>query len=650
MQSPGSTEAPPEPSRVRVRRHRPWWRRRRARRKLRRLALLFGALALIALAVDATLATRQAARSLEATRSLLVQAGEQLVGGQTDDAATSFGLAGERAGDATGASRRPGLLLAGILPVVGDDVRAVRTLGQTSILLAEAGGHLVEAADAAGWDGEELPGFLAGGRIDLTVLDRAEPGLQQAAERFNRASALLAEVPEAGLFPRLARGVAQARAEVREQTRLVTSSAELTRLLPSFLGADGPRWYFLAIQNLSAPRGSGGFLGHYGILRAEGGRILLGNLAPVGTLGKVPPVPASPDVEARYARFGGVTHFIAANYSPDFPTSARVLLDMWERKTGEQLDGVIAVDSVWMSHVLEAIGPVRTPAWPETLTAENINRVLNRDTFTLAERDSNEVQSAIGAALWGALLEEPPPARGFGSAMARSIRERHLQVYASDPEVQAAFERLGAAGELRLPRFPLFVVWQDAVASRTGYFAEKLVTHRIDLQADGSAEVLTEVTLENRAPDGPPSTLLGSGQTGDPVGYFAAFVNVYLPQGAADIRTDVTGGPTLLVVEEEFGHPVVTELLGAPSGEEATLRVLYRLPGTDPESDERNQAFQVIPQPALRPDLITVDVRLPLEARILGIRGLDTSGITARFRARPQAPVPLAIRWSLPSA
>jgi hypothetical protein len=649
-------DAPPEPpedgdrARVRVRRHRPWWRRRRARRKIRRLALLFVLVSLLALAADAVLAARQAAGSLESARSYLEQAAEQLIRGQTGEAATSFGLAEERARNADRATKRPGLILGGVLPVFGDDVRAVRALGKASVLLAEAGGYLVKAADAAGWDGDELPGFLAGGTIDLTVLERAEPGLQQAAERFNRASALLAEIPQGGLLPSLAQAMAQARGEVEDQTRLVTSSAELTRLLPSFLGANEPRRYFLAIQNLSAPRGSGGFLGHYGILRAEQGRIRLGRLAQVSSLGRVPPVAASPDVETRYASLGGVTHFIAANYSPDFPTSAQVLLGMWERKTGEPLDGVIAVDSVWMSYVLQAIGQVSTPAWPEPLTSENINRIVNRDTFTLPSAESNRAQGAIGAALWGALLKEPPPARGFGSAMARATRERHLQVYARNPEEQEALRRMGAAGELRLPPFPLFVVWQDAVASRTGYFAEKRIIHRIDFQADGSAEILTEVTLENGAPDGPPSTLLGFGRTGDPVGYFAAYVNVYLPLGATDIRTEVSGGPTLGLVEEEFGHPVVTELLGAPSGEEATLRVQYRLAGTEPGTDERNEAFQVIPQPALRPDLVTVEVRLPLEARILGARGLDTGGITARYRARPPSLVPLAIRWSLPSA
>jgi len=625
--------------RVRIRRRR-WWPRRWSRRAL----LLVGVILALGVA-DALWATVTASRGLDRARQHLEHGGEELVAGRVTAARTSFAAAREAAGEAAGFSWHPSAWVGRALPGLGDDVRAVRALIDASVLLSDAGTALSETAGQAGWDGKTVPGIHRGGEVDLEVLTRAEPGLRRAAAGFGRAEALLGPVPADGLSRRVAEALELARAELRDQARLVRSASDLARLLPSFLGADGPRRYFLGIQNLSAPRGSGGFLGHYGILEAQEGRIHLGKLAPVNTLGKVKRIqPPDPDA-ARYASFGGLTHFIAANYSPDFPTSARVLLDMWERKTGKPLDGMIAVDSVWMSYVLEAIGTVRTPAWPDPLTAQNIDRIANRDTFLLPQAQSNRAQGAIGAALWGALLEEPPPARGFGKAMARSIRERHLQVYARDPEEQEALRRMGAAGERRMPRFPLMVVWQDAVNSRAGYFAEKRVTHRIDLQADGSAEVLTEVTLENGAPDGPPSILLGSGKTGDPVGYFTAFVNVYLPQGAVDIRTDIDGAPALGLIEEEFGYPVVLELLGARSGEKSTLRVSYRVPEASLGLAEREFASEVIPQPALRPDLITVDVRVPPEARILGVRGLDTAAATARYEARPQAPADLAIRY-----
>src|SRR5207302_3565902 len=139
---------------------------------------------------------------------------------------------------------------------------------------------------------------------------------------------------------------------LRPKARLASVAARLSRLLPAFLGGDGTRRYLLALQNLSAPRGTGGFLGEYGILEANHGRISLGSLKPTGTFGKVAPVQAPADVKRLYGGLGALRYLFAANYSPDFPTSAHLIMELWKEKGGPPLDGVIGVYSVWTSELL----------------------------------------------------------------------------------------------------------------------------------------------------------------------------------------------------------------------------------------------------------------------------------------------------------
>src|SRR5207302_6498542 len=122
--------------------------------------------------------------------------------------------------------------------------------------------------------------------------------------------------------------------------------------------------------------------------------------------------------------------------------------------------------------------------------------------------------------------------------------------------------------------------------------------------------VRIRVDLHNLAPDGPPSILLANG-TGDPVGFYAAYVTVYLPNGATDTLLSEAGS-SFDQTEQEFGHPLMTTVLGAPSKGSSSLQVSYTLPhAVVRQGDELLFRLRVLPQPALHPDVVSVSVALP---------------------------------------
>jgi hypothetical protein len=643
------TSTDPTVRRVRVRRRRkkPWWRRRKYRR---RILAAVGIVAFLAL-LDGAWAATTSVRGLQQVRFQLEAAAEDLAAGRLDDADSRFGLARTFADRAGNLTLHPAGALADVVPLIGDDVDAVQTMARSVGRVADAGTSLVQAARAVGWDGSGLPGTEAGGRIDLDPIEDAAPFLDQAAIRMGEARQLLEPLRTESLFGFVANAATDVRLGVTERERDMRTAAGLAEVLPTFLGGDEPREYFVALQNLSAPRGTGGFLGLYGILRVENGTAELQALEHANRFPEVPPIDAPPDVETRYARFGGTTHLIAANYSPDFPTTAGVILDIWEAAGRDPLDGVMAMDPVWMAHVLEAVGPVETPAWPEPLTSANLSDVLHRASFTLPQPDSDRTQEAIGKALFEALLERPLPGRGLGEALARGAREGHLRVYSAREEEQARFEELGVAGRVVLLDNPLFVVWQDAVNSRAGYFARRETEVRVTLNPNGSAQVETEVNLVNEAPDGPPSILLGQGATGDPVGYFAALVNVYLPEEAEVAEIAVEPGISLGILEEEFGRPVAAELVGAPPGERSSMTVTYEVPeALVHRGDAWEYRLGYLPQPALTPSGLEVEIVVPPGAEVVDASpGLTAPGPTLRFQGAPATRTGIWVRFRLPS-
>ena len=352
----------------------------------------------------------------------------------------------------------------------------------------------------------------------------------------------------------------------------------------------------------------------------------------------------------RYTFFGALDTWWATTYSPTSPTSARLMLSMWRATGRPKIDGVISVDSVWTSYVLGVMGPVHTPAWPQPITEKNVSTIVGRDTFEPTSSDESDAeQSATAAALFDAILSRPIPPRPMGEAMARAARERHLQIYSTNPAEERQLEALGASGHLDLPSNPLMVSWFGATANRAGFFADKTVAYDATLNPDGSADVAVKISLHNSAPGSPPSVLLGNGMgnragsptdIGVPVGTFGAYVNLYLPAAAAFTKT--SGDSTISVNQNEFGHPVVMQYLQAASHKTVTTTIHYTLSHA---IENGEFSLDVIPLPALNPDHITVTFHAPQGSAITEASpGLQTEGSSVSYDGRPVTPIALWVR------
>src|SRR4051795_6244809 len=99
-----------------------------------------------------------------------------------------------------------------------------------------------------------------------------------------QANAQLQPVNSEALTPPLDRGAADAQAEIDSRAGQASVASDLTRLLPSMLGADGPRTYLLVTLSPSDPRGAGGYPGVYGLLHVDGTRLALSALAPTSDI------------------------------------------------------------------------------------------------------------------------------------------------------------------------------------------------------------------------------------------------------------------------------------------------------------------------------------------------------------------------------
>ena len=211
-------------------------------------------------------------------------------------------------------------------------------------------------------------------------------------------------------------------------------------------------------MHLLAPelRASGGFITGVGTLTLDNGRIeelTIGDSYAFDDLTQ--PYPLPPEPLQRYLD-AGLWLLRDANWSPDFPTTAEQALSLYELSTGETAGGVVAFDQTAIQRLLATIGPVELPDFDEPVDAKNVIDYMHMawggSTGEGAEsewwRQRKDFMGLLGRAMLEKALTET---KGDGLfTLARSafklLREKHVLVYFTTPELQAPLHEAGLDG------------------------------------------------------------------------------------------------------------------------------------------------------------------------------------------------------------
>jgi Protein of unknown function (DUF4012) len=601
---------------------------------------------LILLVVDGLWAAGITAGKLERTRSELQAAADALLDGDVDAAIKGFEQAKRDAEGAGSLTSHPAGFLADAMPWVGDDVDAVQALAEAARLSADAGLTLANAARRVGFTGQGLTGASdTGGPAD--VLSQISPELQTAAAQLHEAADTLNAVPTDGLISIVADAVAQARGVVAGRATLVGKASDVGRLVEALYRPD--RRLLLIVQNPGEPRGTGGFWGYFGILEPIDGKLELTRFFPAPTHARVPAVKASAEFKKRWKRFDALRDMRQVNFTSDLPTALTVGLRILKARGLGRFDGAIVVDPIWMQYILEQTGPVSVESWPAPLTADNVIDVLGRQLPAMPDEESNTIQGQIGRAIWEAFQTRDVSATGFATALARAAAERHLMVWSKDPDEEAIIRELGASGEALLGPNPLSVQWVNLVPNKAAILQDRRTSVDVTLDADGTAHVTTELTLDNHAAAGPASSLLGSGDAGYPIGTFADEVSIFMPANVVeDYPVFEASRDTVTGVEEEFGHKVAFGFVWAPAGESTTWSVAYTAPKAVTQVEGQDGVFEYrvdyLPQPAFTPIPVKLTVYLP-EGAAVTERSPQLTGGGRKLVWADDAPVTPASVW-----
>ncbi len=467
-------------------------------------------------------------------------------------------------------------------PVVGDDIKAVRTLTAALDDLAMNGlPALIDVASSL----ESVLLSPKDGRIDLAAIQASIPKIATAAAALRKAQQQVATINADGLVAQLQKPVRQVQDGLTRAVQVLGPAEKSARLLPAMLGANGPRSYLVLFQNLAEVRATGGMPGAFIEISADHGLVkIVGQGTAAGTLDTFPaPVlPLDPDQQDLYTdRLG--TFPADVNLTPDFPTAATLIREMYRLRTGHTVDAVMATDPVALSYLLKATGPIALPAGGP-LTAESAVKRLLSDSYAQYPDPKQQDAFFAGAAraVFAALIAHKGDPRAMFSGLTRAASERRLLLWSSHPEEQADIAGTVLGGILPTddgahPTVGVFL--NDGSGAKLSYY----LTHKAQLSVgqcleDGSVELKLKVTLGSTAPkSGLPAYVLGLGLSGAPYTVQTNLM-VYSPAGGAVVGTMIDGQPVDagFGVDRERAVGVVT--VDLPPGTTKTVDVILMTP------------------------------------------------------------------------
>ena len=438
-----------------------------------------------------------------------------------------------------------------------------------------------------------------GNQLNLSQLTAAAPALRQAATRASTAAAAVTKIDRHSWLGPLDSSRAQFQTELTKISSELGNAAAAVQEAPAMLGQSGMRRYFIGFENNAEARGLGGLPGQFAILTADRGKLSFTNFGSDDDLaGARAPIDLGTDYNALYAQDDPTGKYQNSDISPDFPDAARIWAGMWQQKTGQPVDGAIAIDPNALGYLLSATGPATVPGGVTLHGGDVVNLVeslvYQRYPDTVARK---AYLNGVAQAIADKLLSGGDTSTLL-SAAGRSASERRLLVWSAEPTEQAMLHRVGYAGVLDGQGRPFtgFVV-NNIAGTKLDYYLDRSVTYlRSSCGAGGTSTA--SIALHNTAPaSGLPAYVTGRADTSaaeSKPGDNRLLVSYYGSAGSTVRSATLDGKAVPVNVLTENGLTVVAVDVELPVGATRTLQVTLNEPAA-------TAPVQILKQPLARP-------------------------------------------------
>jgi len=256
---------------------------------------------------------------------------------------------------------------------------------------------------------------------------------------------------------------------------------------------------------------------------------------------------------------------------------------MWEKVSGEHIDGALALDPQVLANLLTATGPVKT-AQGGVLTAENVVTLTEQQEYSIFSDNSERKQFLVDVLkdVSNYTIGGHASAPSLVRAMSLSSQQHRVQFWTSNAAAQALIDESNYSGSIPPAPGRTFVgmIVSNNAAGKLDYYLRRSVQYESSGCGD-TRDVAVTMQLQNTAPaSGLPlyvTTRLDADHPADvKPGDNRETLDYWATAGAQLASVTVNGVVSTASVYQLDGHPIYRLDMELPRGTTSTV-VLHLL-------------------------------------------------------------------------
>ena len=482
---------------------------RQIKRKRRRRKILIGVLVIIAvLAVFAgafVWSALQAKNELQQAVSSAQGLQQTIVGSDKSKREEQVSAFSNHVSKAYKQTSSPLWQLASAVPYVGDDISAVRTtVAAMENISSQALPQLLQAADNIDLNNVHVENDT----IEISGLEASQRPLQIADDTIDKAMREVKTVKAVKTLhvAQIADALKTAETYCKKLDGMVHSLNSIVQVLPSMLGTeshanDAPRNYLILAQTNAEARPSGGLTGSLGLVTVQGGHVSLQPFVSDSEIQNADEPVVDLTAEERLLFTDKLGKDIRdVNFTPDFPRTGEIVSAMWNRQYGVAVDGVIAIDPLFLQNMLAVTGGVAMPDG-STLDGTNTAQTLLHDVYArMAPQETDEYFAVAAQAAFDHIMQNAGDFKSYVKALSTSVEQGHVMVWSAHEDEQNLIADSAISGKLitegAKPQVGVYI--SDETESKMDWYLHREVTTEFQKVArNGANQYTVHIKLQN---------------------------------------------------------------------------------------------------------------------------------------------------------